>query len=341
MNPFERFSKITKDVFLFIKENPGTSRVEIAKRLNLSEATISRHVKTLIDANLILESGTGDSRIGRKPVNLVVNPSAFQILGIHVAYEKIKFDAFNLSGERTFTCRIQISQNIAFDEMFELILKTIKRKKLRRILGIGFAIPAPLDYSEKRLIYSRFYGWRNILLPSFVMIDSGKVPIFWENDANLSAIGFHRKTNCNNIVSVYLDKGVGVGILKDGKIHRGSNGQAGEIGQVLVRKKPKDNFEELEKLIIEESHRDFLSKHTRETLGFTLAIVLRIIDPDILAFNGEIPRVNKKMMRLILKEIKMRLKDKEYPVVIYNGKGIDPIFLGIQQMVFMNMLEAC
>jgi len=64
-------------------------------------------------------------------------------------------------------------------------------------------------------------------------------PILIENDVNLGALGIKNfgvgKTS-TNMLAVFIGTGIGGGIIINGKIYRGKNFVAGEIGHVLVKK---------------------------------------------------------------------------------------------------------
>jgi glucokinase len=62
-------------------------------------------------------------------------------------------------------------------------------------------------------------------------------PILLENDANAAAVGelwMGAARGCRTIVCVTLGTGVGGGIILDGKLWRGADGSAGELGHTTV-----------------------------------------------------------------------------------------------------------
>lgn len=64
-------------------------------------------------------------------------------------------------------------------------------------------------------------------------------PILMENDVNLGALGiknFGVGKKSKNLLAVFIGTGIGGGIIIDGKIYRGHNFVAGEIGHVMVQK---------------------------------------------------------------------------------------------------------
>jgi glucokinase len=64
-------------------------------------------------------------------------------------------------------------------------------------------------------------------------------PVLIENDVNLGALGiksFGVGKKATNMLAVFVGTGIGGGLIIDGKLYRGSNYVAGEIGHMLVEK---------------------------------------------------------------------------------------------------------
>src|SRR6202042_3077384 len=64
-----------------------------------------------------------------------------------------------------------------------------------------------------------------------------ELPVLVENDVNLLALVEHRRgagVGCQNMVAVSIGTGVGAGLVLDGRLHRGWQGGAGELGYLLV-----------------------------------------------------------------------------------------------------------
>ncbi len=64
-------------------------------------------------------------------------------------------------------------------------------------------------------------------------------PVLLENDVNLAALGikfFEVNDSSQNLLAVFVGTGIGGGLILNGKLYRGSNFIAGEIGHMLVKK---------------------------------------------------------------------------------------------------------
>ena len=66
-------------------------------------------------------------------------------------------------------------------------------------------------------------------------------PVWVDNDVNLLALGEWRSgvaAGHDNVVVVKIGTGVGAGIISDGRLHRGAQGSAGDVGHIQVTDDP-------------------------------------------------------------------------------------------------------
>ncbi len=78
--------------------------------------------------------------------------------------------------------------------------------------------------------------WIDIPITDILRSEFG-VPCRLENDANAGAVAEHRYgagRGARNMVFLTMGTGLGAGIIADGRLYRGSQGQAGEIGHVRL-----------------------------------------------------------------------------------------------------------
>ncbi len=64
-----------------------------------------------------------------------------------------------------------------------------------------------------------------------------KVPMYFDNDANMGARGesqYGAARNVDNMAYVKVATGIGCGLIVNGDIYRGSSGAAGELGHVTI-----------------------------------------------------------------------------------------------------------
>jgi glucokinase len=102
--------------------------------------------------------------------------------------------------------------------------------------GIGFG--GPVDFATQRVVLSTHVsGWNDFDLCGFVRELAG-VPVIMDNDANVGAIGesrFGAGRDCSPVFYMTLSTGIGGGIYEGGRVWRGADSYAGEIGHLTIR----------------------------------------------------------------------------------------------------------
>lgn len=132
------------------------------------------------------------------------------------------------------------TKNSPFDTIDELapyVDDWMIRYKVRRA---GVSCGGPLD-SEKGIIISTpnlADEWHGFEIVSYIKSRFG-LNAKLENDANASAIAewkFGAGRGAKNVVFMTFGTGLGAGLILDGKLYSGTNGNAGEVGHIRLAK---------------------------------------------------------------------------------------------------------
>jgi predicted NBD/HSP70 family sugar kinase len=227
-------------------------RAKLAVRVGLNKSTASSLVQELIARDLIRETGKNSAKqIGRPVTFLEVNPHAGLIIGVDLSVDIISVIITDFCGRALWEQRLPIDSKIpqanAISKMIDLVnqaLEVCKQKK-NRILGLGLAVPGLVDTKEDTLIYAPHFNWRDVPLRKILSESTGLKEIYIENDANAATLGEHiygvaRRTG--DFIFVFIGKGIGSGLFLNGKLYRGRNGYAGEIGHIPIISEPYNNL---------------------------------------------------------------------------------------------------
>lgn len=108
-------------------------------------------------------------------------------------------------------------------------------------LCVGVAAMGFIDYRSGTVIGpdQGIEGWTNVPLGKILTSNLG-LPVFVDNDANLMVLAetsFGIASGYKNILFVALRSGIGGALIIDGKMFRGLNNAAGEIGQMSLNYK--------------------------------------------------------------------------------------------------------
>lgn len=105
------------------------------------------------------------------------------------------------------------------------------------VLGLGIGVPGPIDASGVAVSSESILpGWYGIDIPAELKKRWDR-PVLVENDANLGALGeltWGAARGCSTAVYLKVASGLGGGLVLDGKLFRGAEGSAGEVGHTSL-----------------------------------------------------------------------------------------------------------
>ena len=164
-------------------------------------------------------------------------------IGIDIGGTFIKAAIVEDTGEIILSEKVPTPENGALlpKKVIEIAEGLVKEAKieLADIKNIGIGAPGVCD-SKKGVIVNcpNINECRNIEICAEIEEKMG-IPTRVDNDANCAALGEYMlsDTKSEGFVFVTLGTGVGGGIILDGKILRGINSAAGEIGHIVIDKR--------------------------------------------------------------------------------------------------------
>lgn len=240
---FQWMKSVNRTIILNkIRTDGPISRAQIAKDTKLTPPTVSSNVKTLLEEGIIEESELGESRGGRKPTMLLIRHTAFYIIGVDIGPENINCIVADLAGTiytRTSSRLVLPLTNETFLTQLttcirQVILQTTVPKE--DVIGIGVAMHGVVDIETGTSLVAPNLRLRNIPIKS-TLEDEFRLDVKVENDARVMALGeawFGEHEQVGSMLAVNIGRGVGAGILVDGKLFHGAENIAGEIGHMTI-----------------------------------------------------------------------------------------------------------
>lgn len=132
------------------------------------------------------------------------------------------------------------------NHLASIIKKTIKEANVSddSIKAVCIGFPGALDPYEGIVNFAPNLQIRNFPIKK-MLEEVIPYPVLIENDVNLGALGIKKfgvSKDGANVLTVFLGTGIGGALTFDGKIYRGTNFAAGEIGHIIIDTKgPKCN----------------------------------------------------------------------------------------------------
>lgn len=231
------------------------SRAEIAQRTGLSRTTVSSLVDELLHADTLCvaqsrqdvgpgraDSGAPGQR-GRPPELLALVHDVGYGIALDFGHETLQVAIADLGGrllrvgslavgEDATAAKIAARARVVTDAL-------VKDAGLANqpCRGVVASIPEPIGRDgliARDNVESRWHGEN----PGALIGEALGRPVHAENDANLAVLGestFGISRNVADVLYVKISHGVGCGIVLNGRLVRGSDGLAGEIGHMQVK----------------------------------------------------------------------------------------------------------
>lgn len=225
-----------------LKDEGPMSRAELSKKLGLVRSTISEIINELVSANIIIEGKKVKGNLGKRPTLLYFNNEYYYFLANVIRPQGILSALCNLNGDI-----LKMKEMAYYDVssakdviLFAIrntdeIISDIDKSKIR-LISLG----SPETFNVRTGIikwapYIR--DWVGIDLKSIFM-DKYNIEVIIKDHVKLETIGEQWQSfpNVSNLVYIVVTKGIGAGIIIDGKVREGKNGYMGEIAFLPIAK---------------------------------------------------------------------------------------------------------
>ena len=242
---FIRETNLSSVLRLIHSQSP-ISRAQLAVTTGLNKSTISSLVDELITHKLVIEAGSNSSGAGRPATLLEINSQAGMIIGVELGVDFVSVAVTDFLGNITWRRREDANPNEDQQKMLDQTLRIVKeamaagKKKNTRFLGMGLATPGTVEITKGVLIFAPNLHWRNVPFGK-IFTEQTKLKVFVENDANAAATAEHlfgTARQSQDFLFVFAGVGIGGGLFLNGKLYRGKNGYAGEIGHSPIMAEP-------------------------------------------------------------------------------------------------------
>lgn len=162
------------------------------------------------------------------------------VLGIDIGGTNIKLGLVTESGELLDTLTVTTPADRDWPQIVAACTKAsrdlINRAKDKPV-GVGIAAAGVVDIANEHVVEApNFPKWNHAPLRSAIS-EAVKLPAVLGNDVQLLAVAEYRwgaAVGFKNFIATAIGTGVGGAIFVDGKLYRGANGGAGEVGFTII-----------------------------------------------------------------------------------------------------------
>ncbi|MFN4141098.1 ROK family protein [Aestuariivirga sp.] len=223
-----------------IRRHGPIERADIARRVGLTVQTVANIIRELEEQDLVTGSRGEPRGRGSPATSLALNPSGAHAVGINVTPRGIEAALVDLSGAILAESRLVMPRpgpERAFAEIAQLVQGFRQRPETRRMLGVGLAMPGPIDVESMSFVGpTTLESWRGVPVAERLAAATG-LPAFVETDNAAAALGeclYGAGRQFRDFYYLYFGVGLGGSMVHDGLPIRGSRRNAGEIGHVSM-----------------------------------------------------------------------------------------------------------
>lgn len=221
-----------------IIKNGKISRADLSKRTGLNKATVSVQVADLLEEEIIYESREEHNAIGRRPIMLSIDNTSGYILGIDIDFSEIQFAVADLRGnivEEWSTPNDTADYPVIIEELIGQIIACKKRYSecTYGLISVNISVHGTVNIDET-IDFIPKLKWKDKDLKND-LAEQLDIDITIGNNANLSAFAeYVYNHQSDNLLNLTLTSGIGIGVIMDGKLHKGYSGHAGEVGHMIL-----------------------------------------------------------------------------------------------------------
>lgn len=219
------------------------SRAQLTGALNTNRSKVSTEVARLIEAGLLSEEGLAESGGGRRSSLVGIPRSAGLIVAVDVGATSVDVALTTLGSQilayRGEPADVRFGPQPVLDRVKALVAELLEEQGASRedIVAVGLGVPGPVEQASGLLTVPPIMpGWDRYPIRE-VFVREYAAPVFVDNDVNVMALGEHWGgvgRGIDDMIFVKIGTGIGSGILIGGRLHRGHQGCAGDLGHVIV-----------------------------------------------------------------------------------------------------------
>lgn len=223
-----------------VRLDEARTRPEIGRITGLGRGVVTQRVDQAIRMGYLADAELGPSSGGRAPRTLRFRGEQGRIvvcalgaLHIHVGVACLAGD---LLEDAHLPWDIARGPEATLDAAFGMVDALLTKDEGAPVWGIAVGVPGPVDFETGRPVAPPIMpGWNGFDIRGRVE-ERYDAPVWVDNDVNLLALGerARRREEHPDLIYCKVGSGIGAGLLSHGRLHRGANGAAGDIGHVRV-----------------------------------------------------------------------------------------------------------
>jgi predicted NBD/HSP70 family sugar kinase len=215
----------------------------LTQHVGLKRSVVAARVAELEDAGLVVPAGMGPSTGGRAPRQVRLRAEAGTVVGVGIGATGMQVGLADLGGGVMAHVEEPIDvtdgPEVVLGRAEHLVDELLSEHPVGPdVWGVGVGVPGPVEFSSGLPVAPPIMpGWDGYPIRERFS-RRWSAPTWVDNDVNLLALGELRANraaaNEPDMLYIKIGTGIGAGLVSRGRLHRGKNGCAGDIGHVAI-----------------------------------------------------------------------------------------------------------
>lgn len=225
-----------------VRSGQASTRPQVAHISGLGRNVIAQRVLQLVELGLLEQGSKAPSTGGRSARELRFKADAGYVLVADLGATSIGVGIADLAGRVLLQNREDAAINDGPEEILRRVDQLFRELLAQHggqadVWGVGVGLPGPVEFRTGRPVAPPIMpGWDGFDVRGYFE-QRFNVPVWVDNDVNLMALGELRggmARSERDLVFVKVGTGIGAGLVSGGRLHRGAEGCAGDIGHMAV-----------------------------------------------------------------------------------------------------------
>ncbi|QDV18381.1 N-acetylglucosamine repressor [Gimesia panareensis] len=225
-------------VLRILRSNGPSSRAEVRRLTGVTAPTVSKAVASLLKSGMLEEFEVASTSRGRPAKKLRLARETAQVVALVIDSPTCTLISTGLDGTLREETRVEFKTPDTYQQLLEIVTDTIENIQSTRgvrTLGTGISLPGLFDYREGRSLLSPNVPITNgqSIGKDLAQCLGMECVVLQETDA-LCLAERHSglAQDIDDFAMLDTSTGIGLGVLIEGRLFKGNNGLAGEIGHL-------------------------------------------------------------------------------------------------------------
>lgn len=327
------------------------SRASLARESGLALPSIMRLVDDLMEKGLVVACGKGPTTGGRKGTLVAINADYCYIIGVEIASEVV-ITLTDFAGTCIASLILRSSMEAKPDEdlvqiagAIEALLKDHHIDK-QHVGAIGVGTPGRAFKHALPLPGFMKPGWESVDVARTLSGLTG-IKVYEDNVARTNTLGeiwFGHGRSFESFLYVYVDWGVGLGLVNQGHIIPGANGVAGELGHMKIERDGLQCYcgsKGCLEMYVSVAAKDVSKESAIKAMALALGNLINLLNPPLIVLGGYVPRSSQSFFDGVvanLPDFVFHNRASETPILLSgvdrHKKGLGSVALVIQNLIY-------